>query len=104
MPSLSLVVWGWLGCVGVEGWGGGGWCFPFRGSLGGFPSEGSRMGLLCLLWGVITGNHKKTVPGELKASRGLRDVIYEALTPPKRVLKMTLIGSKKQKSQIFNRF
>ena len=26
---LSLVVWGWLGCVGVEGWGGGGWCFPF---------------------------------------------------------------------------
>ena len=22
--ALSLVVWGWLGCVGVEGWGGGG--------------------------------------------------------------------------------
>ena len=47
---------------------------------------------------------QKTAPGELKASRGLRDVIYEALTPPKKVLKMTLIGSKKQKSQIFHQF
>ena len=104
---VSLVVWGWLGCVGVEGWGGGGWCFPFRGSLGGFPSEGSRMGLLCLLKGGHGGwllETTKTAPGELKASRGLRDVIYEALTPPKKVLKMTLIGSKKQKSQIFHQF
>ena len=56
--SLLLCGGGW-GVWGLRGGVGGGWCFPFRGSLGGFPSEGSRMGLLCLLWGVITGNHKK---------------------------------------------
>ena len=55
LRKVGFALWGWLVCVGVEGWGGGGWCFPFRGSLGGFPSEGSRMGLLCLLKGGYGG-------------------------------------------------
>ena len=47
--SLMLCGGGW-GVCGLRV-GGGGWCFPFRGNLGGFPSEGSRMGFLCLLKG-----------------------------------------------------
>ena len=42
-------VWGLRGGVGVGG------ASPFHGSLGGFPSEGSRMGLLCLLKGGYGG-------------------------------------------------
>ena len=51
--SLMLCGGGW-GVCGLRV-GGGGWCFPFRGSLGGFPSEGSRMGFLCLLKGGYGG-------------------------------------------------
>ena len=50
--SLLLCGGGW-GVWGLRG--GGGWCFPFRRNLGGFPSEGSRMGLLCLLKGGYGG-------------------------------------------------
>ena len=51
--SLLLCGGGW-GVWGLRV-GGGGWCFPFRGSLGGFPSERSRMGFLCLLKGGYGG-------------------------------------------------
>ena len=52
--SLMLCGGGW-GVCGLRVVGGGGWCFPFQGSLGGFPSEGSRMGFLCLLKGGYGG-------------------------------------------------
>ena len=94
MPSLSRCegVVGVCVCVWVEG-GWGGWCFPFQGSLGGFPSEGSRMGFLCLLegrvWGLITGNHANQCLVNSRPVEAFEmSVIYESLTPPKKVLKM----------------
>ena len=49
--DLALVVWGWLVCEWVEGGVGVGGASLSGGVLGGFPSEGSRMGFLCLLKG-----------------------------------------------------
>ena len=77
------------GCITRVG--GGGWCFPFRGSLGGFPSEGSRMGFLCLLegrvWGLITGNHANQCLVNSRPVEAFEmSIIYESLTPPKKVL------------------
>ena len=69
--SLSLCGGGW-GVCGLRV-GGGGWCFPFQGSLGGFPSEGSRMGLPLLAEaereGMGADYWKPRKP--LNASRGL---------------------------------
>ena len=53
--SLLLCGGGWGVCVCGLRVGGGVWCFPFQGSLGGFPSEGNRMGFLCLLKGGYGG-------------------------------------------------
>ena len=52
---LSLAVWWWLGCGWVEGGVGVGAASLSGGVLGGFPSEGSRMGFLCLLKGGYGG-------------------------------------------------
>ena len=43
--SLSLAVWWWVGVGGAS----------LSGGVGGFPSEGSRMGFLCLLKGGYGG-------------------------------------------------
>ena len=59
---LSHAVWGWLGCVWVEG--GWGWVvLPFPGESWGLSFWGEQDGISLLaeaegrVWGLITGNH-----------------------------------------------
>ena len=53
---------------------------------------------------MITGNQMNQWSCELKASRDLRDVIYELLTPPKKVLKMTQWAPRREIHKFFANF
>ena len=55
LVCFSAAVGGWLGFGWGEGAHGGGGASLSGGGHGGFPSEGSRMGLPCLLKGGCVG-------------------------------------------------